>query len=116
MLRDPRVGALTITELNPDHGSEDGSTLAGFSERLVAALAGAGASASVLRRVERDRPSPGAARGGRRGSREAESGGSCPSHTKRSPGWARASTSAEMPPPVSRQARTISRRGHGSTA
>ena len=41
VLRDPRVGALTITELNPLHGAEDGSTVAGFSERLVAALAGA---------------------------------------------------------------------------
>ena len=40
VLRDPRVGALTITELNPEHGAEDGSTVAGFSERLVAALAG----------------------------------------------------------------------------
>jgi arginase len=40
VLRDPRVGALTITELNPDHGAEDGSTLAVFSERLVAALTG----------------------------------------------------------------------------
>ncbi len=40
VLHDPRVGALTITELNPLHGAEDGSTVAGFSERLVAALAG----------------------------------------------------------------------------
>ena len=39
-LRDPRVCALTVTELNPDHGAEDGSTLAGFTDRLVAALAG----------------------------------------------------------------------------
>ena len=41
VLRDPRVSALTITELNPDHGSEDGSTLAAFTAGLVAALAGA---------------------------------------------------------------------------
>ena len=41
VLRDPRVSALTITELNPDHGAEDGSTLSDFSSRLVAALAGA---------------------------------------------------------------------------
>jgi arginase len=41
VLRDPRVSALTITELNPDHGNEDGSTLAAFAQRLVAALAGA---------------------------------------------------------------------------
>jgi arginase len=41
VLRDPRVSAVTVTELNPDHGAEDGSTLAAFSERLVAALAGA---------------------------------------------------------------------------
>jgi arginase len=39
VLRDPRAGALTITELNPLHGSEDGSTVAAFTERLVAALA-----------------------------------------------------------------------------
>ena len=40
VLRDPRVAALTITELNPEHGEEDGSTVAGFSERLVTALGG----------------------------------------------------------------------------
>ena len=43
MLLDSRVSALTITELNPDHGAEDGSTLAAFVDRLVAALAGAAA-------------------------------------------------------------------------
>lgn len=42
LMRDPRVSALTITELNPDHGSEDGSTVAEFTRRLVAALAGSG--------------------------------------------------------------------------
>jgi arginase len=41
VLRDSRVCALTITELNPDHGSDDGSTLTAFVDRLVAALAGA---------------------------------------------------------------------------
>jgi arginase len=41
VLHDPRVSALTITELNPDHGADDGSTLAAFGDRLVAALAGA---------------------------------------------------------------------------
>jgi hypothetical protein len=32
-----------VTELNPDHGAEDGSTLAAFVDRLVAALAGSAA-------------------------------------------------------------------------
>jgi arginase len=45
VLLDSRVSALTITELNPDHGAEDGSTLASFVDRLVAALAGAPALA-----------------------------------------------------------------------
>jgi arginase len=39
VLLDSRVSALTITELNPDHGADDGSTLAAFVDRLVAALA-----------------------------------------------------------------------------
>jgi arginase len=38
VLQDPRVGALTITELNPLHGADDGSTLAAFADALVAAL------------------------------------------------------------------------------
>ncbi len=38
VLLDSRVSALTITELNPDHGAEDGSTLTAFVDRLVAAL------------------------------------------------------------------------------
>ena len=46
VLRDPRVSALTITELNPEHGDEDGSTLAAFGDRLVAALARAGSAPS----------------------------------------------------------------------
>jgi len=41
VLLDSRVTALTITELNPDHGAEDGSTLTEFVDRLAAALAGA---------------------------------------------------------------------------
>jgi arginase len=41
VLLDSRVCALTITELNPDHGAQDGSTLAAFVDRLVAALHGA---------------------------------------------------------------------------
>ena len=40
VLRDPRVSALTITELNPDHGA-DGATLSDFSERLVPRSRGA---------------------------------------------------------------------------
>jgi arginase len=41
VLLDSRVSALTVTELNPDHGAEDGSTLAAFADRLIQALAGA---------------------------------------------------------------------------
>jgi arginase len=39
VLADPRVSALTITELNPKHGAEDGTTLTIFAENLVAVLA-----------------------------------------------------------------------------
>jgi arginase len=35
---DERFAALTITELNPDHGAEDGSTLVTFVQGLVEAL------------------------------------------------------------------------------
>lgn len=35
LLKDTRVSALTITELNPDHGEPDGSTVRDFSERLA---------------------------------------------------------------------------------
>ena len=35
---DTRFSALTITELNPDHGAEDGTTLTGFIGPLAAAL------------------------------------------------------------------------------
>lgn len=34
-----RLGALTVTELNPDHGAEDGSTVRLFAEALVGVLA-----------------------------------------------------------------------------
>jgi arginase len=37
LLADPRVAALTITELNPLHGEADGSTLARFVDGLAAA-------------------------------------------------------------------------------
>lgn len=40
LLRAPNCAALTITELNPDHGAEDGSTLREFSEAVADALAG----------------------------------------------------------------------------
>ena len=39
LLRAPNLRALTVTELNPHHGAEDGSTLARFVDGLVAALA-----------------------------------------------------------------------------
>jgi len=41
ILGSERLGALTVTELNPLHGEEDGSTVRVFVEALVAALAGA---------------------------------------------------------------------------
>jgi arginase len=40
VLMDARVSALTVTELNPLHGAEDGTTLSVFAENLAAALAG----------------------------------------------------------------------------
>jgi arginase len=39
LLDDPRVAALTVTELNPLHGEADGSTLASFVDGLAAACA-----------------------------------------------------------------------------
>jgi arginase len=39
VLMDARVSALTVTELNPLHGAEDGTTLVSFAEKLAAALA-----------------------------------------------------------------------------
>jgi len=39
LLVDARLNALTITELNPDHGAEDGPTLADFADHLARALA-----------------------------------------------------------------------------
>ena len=41
LLRDARVRALTVTEFNPHHGSEDGSTTRRLLELLVTVLAGA---------------------------------------------------------------------------
>jgi arginase len=41
LLSDARISAVTVTELNPDHGAEDGSTLAAFVDRLAGALSGA---------------------------------------------------------------------------
>jgi arginase len=40
LLADPRLLGLTVTELNPHHGAEDGSTVATFSERLAFCIAG----------------------------------------------------------------------------
>ena len=34
-LKAPNFSILTITEINPDHGAEDGSTLKMFSKRLA---------------------------------------------------------------------------------
>ncbi len=39
LLADEHIRALTITELNPDHGAADGSTLTDFAERLARAFA-----------------------------------------------------------------------------
>jgi arginase len=39
LLRAPNLRSLTITEVNPHHGAEDGSTIARFTEALVTALA-----------------------------------------------------------------------------
>lgn len=39
LLRDPRVCAVTVTELNPQHGEPDGSTLTRFSDALARACA-----------------------------------------------------------------------------
>jgi hypothetical protein len=38
--RDEGLASLTITELNPDHGAEDGSTIKALVRGLVGALAG----------------------------------------------------------------------------
>jgi arginase len=38
LVGDPRFSALTVTELNPDHGLEDGSTLAEFAGQIAVAL------------------------------------------------------------------------------
>jgi arginase len=39
LLRAPNWAALTVCELNPDHGESDGSTLQGFAEALADSLA-----------------------------------------------------------------------------
>jgi arginase len=39
VLADERLLALTVSELNPHHGAEDGSTVRAFAERLAAAIA-----------------------------------------------------------------------------
>lgn len=40
LLADERLLALTVSELNPHHGAEDGSTMRRFAERLADAIAG----------------------------------------------------------------------------
>jgi arginase len=45
LLRSDRLSAVTVTELNPHHGAEDGSTVRVFVDGLVAALAGSPALA-----------------------------------------------------------------------
>jgi arginase len=44
VLPDPAVSALTVTEVNPDHGDPDGSDLARLAAGLAAALAGSPAA------------------------------------------------------------------------
>ncbi len=39
LLRAPNLRALTVTEVNPHHGAEDGSTITRFTDALVTALA-----------------------------------------------------------------------------
>jgi arginase len=39
LLRAPNLSALAVTELNPHHGAEDGSTIARFAQALTGALA-----------------------------------------------------------------------------
>jgi arginase len=43
LLRAPNLCALTVTELNPDHGESDGSTVRQFAEALANALGGSAA-------------------------------------------------------------------------
>jgi arginase len=38
LMRDERIAALTVTEVNPAHGAEDGSTLSRFADQLAASL------------------------------------------------------------------------------
>ncbi|HLH66472.1 MAG TPA: hypothetical protein VKV27_12275 [Solirubrobacteraceae bacterium] len=46
LLRDPRVHAVTVTEFNPHHGSQDGETTERLAEVLVTALADSGSAAT----------------------------------------------------------------------
>jgi hypothetical protein len=39
LARSERLSAITVTELNPDHGDEQGEELRRFVERLAGALA-----------------------------------------------------------------------------
>ena len=40
LLRDERIAALTVTEVNPLHGAADGSTIGRFADSLAASMAG----------------------------------------------------------------------------
>jgi arginase len=40
LLRSERLAALTVTEFNPDHGEEDGSTAEALGAGLARALSG----------------------------------------------------------------------------
>ena len=53
LLANSKVAALTVTELNPDHGEKDGSTIRRFAEALSDALTGATVSPYVTRGFER---------------------------------------------------------------
>lgn len=52
LLANSKVAALTVTELNPDHGEEDGSTIRRFAEALSDALTGATVRPYVTRGFE----------------------------------------------------------------
>jgi arginase len=49
ILADPRVASLTITELNPDHGEPDGSTIRKFTDALARAFVPASGAAATQR-------------------------------------------------------------------
>jgi arginase len=44
LLGSGRLGAVTVTEFNPDHGEKDGSTARALAQGLVDALSGASVS------------------------------------------------------------------------